>query len=229
MDVLDLLKAREAVMAFPEATITLLLGGLVIGWVSSFAFAHRELKVNRLIIAELRQSGLSEAAKAELLKSAVPRQKLGPWFKSFSVVLFTAGIAALVAWLMQPRIPTGWSISAKQEQALKITFAATQKKFVVRLSVVPGAPSDAVAFGYKLMNLIGSSGWPTVLAVIDPEYSPIETGITIGVKTGTDPQKNEKAKFFLSVFEAAGFHPVTANDNQLKDDDDAKIVIGKHP
>src|SRR5450432_1103474 len=100
-----LLRAKEAIVAFPEASLSLFFGGLAIGWAVSFMFAHRELKVNRIIIAELKEPNISQAVKDQLLNSALPQRRVGPWVRSLGGILMAAAVAAAVAWAIQTKAP----------------------------------------------------------------------------------------------------------------------------
>jgi len=223
-------KIWNAIMAHPEATMTIFVSGLFLGWGASWLLAHRELKVNRAIIAGLKEPTTSEHTKQELLGNALPQRGRGPWVKSFAVVILMSIVAAAVTLAIQssqkqPR----WEITARQEEDLKIALAFLPTKISFPISVVAGAPGDAVDLGYRLMHLVSASpGWSAGLNVIDAEFSPRLTGLNIATKVGTDPEKNEKARVLKTIFERAGFKLAYTGDHQLPDGQ-AKLVIGKHP
>jgi len=125
--------------------------------------------------------------------------------------------------------PPSWSMTDKQDHDLRTALNSAPIKFNVRLGVVPAAPSDAMATGYHLMNMfLNSPGWGAILFLVDAEYLPSQTGVTIAVKAHTNPEQNEKARVLKLIFDQAGLSPVYGGDNQLPDGE-AKIVIGVRP
>jgi hypothetical protein len=108
-------------------------------------------------------------------------------------------------------------------------LAFSPVKFSVSISVVPGAPTDAVDVGYKLMQIIGASpGWNAIVNVIDAEYSPRQSGLRIAVRVHTDPLKNQKATTLKSIFDKAGIETTYADDHQMPEGQ-AKVVVGFRP
>jgi hypothetical protein len=84
-----LLNAKEAVIAFPEACASLFVGGVVLGWTASFFFSHRDLKVNRLIIDEIRRTNsISQTMKNELLQHTLPQGTLLRLLKSVDSLFY---------------------------------------------------------------------------------------------------------------------------------------------
>lgn len=114
MDIMDLWQAKEAIMAYPEASSILFFGGLGIGWGASFAFVHQEIKVSRILIDELRRPDISDAARKALLASAPPRE-LRPWTKSLGVFLVAAAVGLGITWFA---LPKGRHLTASQMRNL---------------------------------------------------------------------------------------------------------------
>jgi hypothetical protein len=123
-----------------------------------------------------------------------------------------------------------WYISPKQENNLKAALAASSVRFVVPITVVPAAPSDAMDVAYKIKDIIGgSNGWGAVVSVIgDAQYSPHNIGLLIAVARGTNADQNQSAHALKDIFDAADLHPTYVYDPFVSDGE-VKIVIGRNP
>lgn len=104
VDLPDLSKIRDAVMAYPEATFIIFVTGLGLGWGASWLFARRELRVNRSIIEAINSSDITREEKSTILKHSLPTKG---WFKfatqSIALVLLLAMFAAVAIYYT--RIP----------------------------------------------------------------------------------------------------------------------------
>jgi len=227
---LDFNKVWEAVMAYPETTISLFIGGLVLGWGASWLLAHRELKVNRLIIAQLQESSLSEDEKRGLLREALPQSKFGPLVKSFSTVVLMSILSVAAVLILQARQPPWSNLTANQEQNLLAGLNATADKFPILITTVPGVPSDAIRLAYDFMHIVGRSpGWSAMLDIRgDAEFYPEYTGLFFAYKERTEPTENNKARILKALFETTGY-PVSYIGHNRFPENESMLVIGKHP
>ena len=81
--------------------------GLALGWGASWFLAHRELKVNRSIIAAVKDATITEDAKRQILAHALPQRGLLKWlFQSLIILLaliaLFAGAAAVILRMEMP-------------------------------------------------------------------------------------------------------------------------------
>jgi len=199
-----LLRAKEAIVAFPEASLSLFFGGLAIGWAVSFMFAHRELKVNRIIIAELKEPNISQAVKDQLLNSALPQRRVGPWVRSLGGILMAAAVAAAVAWAIQTKAPIDSSRHLSDDK--KISMAAKlqldpNETYSVEFNSASNC-DECEEFAEEIREFINKlNGWKatggtTIFG------SARERGIKIVVRTIDD--KLKAATLIHDAFENAG-------------------------
>jgi hypothetical protein len=155
----DFSKVREAVMAYPEASIAIFVGGLFIGWGASWLLAHRELKVNRVIISELRQSNISQATKDSLLSNVLPQHRFGPWLKSLGTISIAAIAAAASVWMLQPKMTFSevrWEpLTSSEISALETNLSKIEPEPVIIACETPNCKDLAKSFSRAFIE----AGW----------------------------------------------------------------------
>jgi hypothetical protein len=221
-------KVREAVMAYPEATIAIFLGGLFIGWGAAWLIARRELTVNRLIIEHAKDPKLSSTDKNEILNKALPQRK---WdrLKPVLVPVFVVIIAIFAMWFVLPQMvqPSTWQFTAAQQTSLKSALQHEKDKFRIVLIPVAGSPA-ATAFAYKLMPIVGSDR-PVSLVPYDPYNPPSKTGLEIAMKMGGEADKNAKAAALKNILETVMGIKVRFSHHPGLPEGNIALIIGAPP
>jgi hypothetical protein len=218
---------REAVMAFPEVMLSIFVGGLFIGWGISWLLAHRELKVNRSVIAAVKKVHVTPEAKRDILQRALPQRRLPPILRSFGLVLLAGAIAGVVTLLLLPK-PQIWQLTDSQRQTLAAAMAKEPKKIDFMIIAVPGSPS-AFDYSFSLMSFMGyEKGWSVGVIPYDAYHSAEDPGLRIATKIGVE-EKNENAVALKRIFEALGFKIPFVGDPRITTNDGVYLIIGKHP
>jgi hypothetical protein len=100
----DFSKVRDAVMAYPEASMSIFVAGLLLGWGASWMLAHRELKVNRSIITAVNDATISAESRRHIIAHSLPHKgRLKLLVQSLAILVSIAFIASgLVIFLKMP-------------------------------------------------------------------------------------------------------------------------------
>lgn len=106
IDIPDIAKLREVFVAFPNETVGIFVGGLVLGWGAAWMLAKRELKVNRSIVEAVKDPNLPQNKKIEILQHALPQKLAGPLLRSLGIIIGIALLASFLSWNVQEIIRT---------------------------------------------------------------------------------------------------------------------------
>jgi hypothetical protein len=225
----ELLKAKEAIVAFPEASVALFAVGLAIGWAVSLAFSHKELKVTRIIISELRQPNISQATRDRLLESAPRRRGTSAWLKSLGAILIAAIVGATVAVMLQPKAPVDLSrhLSGDQKnrmiQSLKLS---PDESYSIQINSLPNC-DECEVYAQELRDLVQSiPRWKaggSALLFTDPNAP--RTGLQLILSDKAMPDVGKK---LLAAFAAADV-PLTPRPSEAFQQLDAVIVVARRP
>jgi len=120
-----------------------------------------------------------------------------------------------------------WQLTPVEKERLVSAITAEEKKAPFPIFPMPGAP-DAVSFAYSVMWAFSEGQWAAAVLPFDAYNSPLEVGVKIAVKRGTDPEKNRNAQALKAVFAKAGIK-VSYNDDVRLQDDQIALVVGRRP
>lgn len=144
-------------------------------------------------------------------------------------------VAALLAhdgvrWAVTPSVRV-WEMTESQAQAVA-TFVAADNTPNVKMviTVVPGAPHDAVVEAYRLMWAVQrGKRWQVSVEPFEAYDSPLETGMLIGTPLGKDDvAATAQASISMMIFKTklGSFQPRVRPD---ADKGTVVVTIGAHP
>lgn len=186
---------------------------------------HKELEIlkPKAALAEERQNTIeSQDEKIKELESKIADFQSKP--QKQLPVNFTVNIPQLEKW----------KLSHIQIDELNEAINNSPKKLTFSIVTVPGAPSDAVSFGYDLMHIFGGmngrkgESWLVNIVTVDGYHSPDDVGLKIDVAVDNDPTKNENAQILKEIFGKAKIETSFSMDGRLHGND-VLLVIGKQP
>lgn len=137
-------------------------------------------------------------------------------------------VAAISLHFVGPKI---WKFSEPQKRDLRIALTASPIRIPVAITVVPGAPSDAVDAAYEVMYAFQDAhDWPVGLAISgDAFFSPHNVGLLLAFPNGTDLGKDEKVNALKSAFTKGGFDNIVLSFSPHAPNDGVEIVLGRNP
>jgi hypothetical protein len=227
MDIVAVWNAsKEAVMAYPLACLVLAVGGMGVGWTASFAFAHREVKVTRILIDELRRPNISEQTREALLASAPRPRRLGPWVRSLGVIVLAAIAGGAAAWMLQPKILSR-HLSAYQQVLMEPHLRSLPAgNYAIQINSLPNC-DECEVYAQELRDFFGNvPTWKAGGGVINMwDYQKGQSGLRLIANTDSNP---EIIKKIYAALNAAGI-PTTQEPPEKLISLDAIIVVGRIP
>jgi hypothetical protein len=183
--------AKEVIMAYPLASFILFAGGMGLGWTACFAFAHREVKLHRILIEELRRPDIAEKTKNDLLASAPRSHRVSPWLRSLGSILvfylLAAMIGVAVSRVMVPSGPFVRQLTAKQEEKMRPILKSDQnEQYAFQINTIPSC-EECELYAEDMRDFFNDvEGWKasgSPLIFSDPLW---RTGVYVVVRRGEE-------------------------------------------
>jgi len=146
--------------------------------------------------------------------------------RDFAIIVAAFIVSFLVLetcfkWVL-PKKDVAWSISEIQrhQMAYDALHAKGRARFTV--TVVPGAPREALIVAYAIMQEFNRGGWEVRVAPFTAYHDPGERGLRLGVSSACARRKDEcpilDALVYIRAalpFEAAIVENVTLKDDEI--------------